>query len=96
MGPLGFGTSIFRELALETVLACVVPRPEIEVLGLGFRDIGVAYGELHDVGEMPPGDKPGERRLKELTDAIVDVGTEVDDMYDMDLEVDGTDDIGAP
>jgi hypothetical protein len=42
LDPPGFCTSVsFRGLAPEIDLVCAADRPEIEVLGLGLRDMGV-------------------------------------------------------
>lgn len=51
-----------------------------DVLGLGLRDAGVMYGEVHDVGERAPGETPpGERWPKEQLAVVVE-GMEMEDM----------------
>jgi hypothetical protein len=85
-------------LAPETVLEWIDPRPEIEVRGLGLRDTGAVYGELQEVGEMPPGDGPtGERRPKELAVVMLAgcIDMDIVEIYELFLDV-GTEGIVAP
>lgn len=57
----------FRGLAPDAVRECIGALLATEVLGLGFKDAGVLYGEVHEVGERAPGETPpGERWPYEL------------------------------
>lgn len=79
--PPSFCTSVgFRGLTPEIVLVCTAVRPEIDARGLGLREMGVLYGELQDVGEIPPGENPpGERRPKEF-EVVMLAGIDIVDM----------------
>lgn len=75
---LGFCISgSFRGLAPDAVRECIGALLATDVLGLGLRDAGVLYGEVHDVGERAPGETPpGERWPYELAEG----GIEMEDM----------------
>lgn len=54
----------------------------MDVLGLCVREAGVVYGELHEVGEVPPGEVPP----YELADVVLVCGMETVDMYELERD----------
>jgi hypothetical protein len=53
----------------------------MEFRGLWFSEAGVVYGELHEIGETPPGEvAPGDRRLNDVAVVALDGGTDMVEM----------------
>jgi hypothetical protein len=84
--PRGICTSvILHALAPEMGLESMDPLLEMEVLGLGLRELGAISGQSQDMGEVAPGEVPtGKRRLQGLAvvmlEGCIDIG--VFEMYD--------------
>lgn len=60
----------------------------MEFRGLWFKDAGVVYGELHDVGDMVPGDiVPGRPCSRDVAVVALDGAIDMVEMYELDREI---------
>lgn len=67
---------------------CALALPDMELRGLWLRDAGVAYGELQDDGEMPPGELGiGDLRPKDCAVVALHGVMDMVEMYELDLEI---------